>query len=333
MSSIYLPQYKDRIITPPRFRAQIGGRFLRMECFQGIKLGSGRVLEIAGTRHIVNHGFDNLILNQGLDHKGSWATNGINEVCQIGVGTDAELITDTALQTWERNDDGREDISVDTQGSPPYYASNITTFRFDPPGSNKVYSEIGISPFGTGNGNLMSRALIKDGGGSPDTIAVLANEWLDVVYELRLYVDHLTVSNATVSGFDLDILASAVTLEGPLAWTGGVGNDARATYAVSYSGDASLGPVTGSPSSASGTANDAALSRASYSTTTYQRSLSYSYGLNDANYPAAPAGIGAIVFWTSLGLYQVLFDPPIPKTSSDTLVIDVSVSWTRKVIP
>lgn len=332
MTSPYLPQFKDRSLEGFQFGASLAGRFVKMECFKGHLLGNGKVLEIAGTRHIVNYGFDNLIVNNGLDHKGGWTGNGINYTCQIGTGVVPEVITDTALGNRERAHDTLQSSVQFTQGSAPWYGSDLRVFRFNPPGSNKTYSEVGISPDGETVDNLFSRALIKDSSGLPTTIDVLADEWLDVTYELRLYPDHLTVSNASVSGFSLDLLASQVTWSGPIGWGSEVSGEIKARYGSTWSGDAVLGAVTGVPTAGENASNDAGLSTGSYVPGTYSRDMTWSWGLNEGNYVTQP-GIGAVEFRTSGGLYQVKFDPPIPKTVADTLNIDANLTWTRKVIP
>ena len=332
MKSPQIIKFKDRLIAPPTIRPEFGGRFAKMECFKGIELGSGKVLEIAGTRHIVNHGFDNLITDLGMDYKGDGSSNW-NRECQIGTGTVAEVVGDTALGARERAADSINDSWTTTQATAPYYGEQVMVFRFNPPGTNKVYSEVGISPFGIDTDNLNSRALIKDGVGAPDTISVLADEWLDVTYELRLYPDHLTVGNDTVDGYDLDLLAHLVTFSTPNGWGSSVASAAATLFGSTYSGDATLGPITGSPSSSGQDSNNAGGFADTYNDGTFNRNLHFTWGLNEGNYTGASPGIGAVALRTTLGLYQVLFDPPIPKTLNDTLQIDLNVAWARSVIP
>lgn len=312
------------------FHTRLAGKF-QIEAFKGHELPNGEVLEIAGTRRVVAHWFDNIITNGGLDRVGSGG--GFLNYCHIGTGTNTETATDTALQSFERSQSSIQSTSYTAQGSAPYYGSKTRTYRFNPPGSNKNYAEVGISWTST-TGNLFSRARIKDGGGSPTTISVLADEYLDVTYQCRNYPDALTLEEYSVGGYAIDFLASEVTTAN--VWGLDIGDELDwgnplDTQWRAYSSDAAIGAVTGVPTaSAFDDINNG--TEGSYSPGTYYKDMTYNAGLNDGP-SSGNASIGGATFNTEYSKYQAIFDPVIPKTNTQTLAITLRYTWARATIP
>jgi hypothetical protein len=326
----HIMQHRSCLIELP-LRSRVGGRY---KLQKGKNLGyidANSGLWMPGKDVITGEvpWFNNLILNQGLDLMAT--NNNYLTWCHVGTGTTAEVVGNTALQTFLAATQATQSGSATAQGSAPYYGSRTTVKRFDEGDAEGNVSEVGFGIQST-TGNLFTRALVKDGGGSPTIISVQSDEWLDVSYELRLYPDHLTVSETTVDGYALDILASQVT--NVTYWGGPIGEDVGFSSLVAQRGwchpsTAVLGAVTGIPTGSGLDFFDTG-SVGGYSGGSYNRNITYNVGLSDGN---VSGGIGAMQFFSTLGAYQILFDPVIAKDSSKVLDIVLNYAWTRATIP
>jgi hypothetical protein len=309
-------------------RTRLGGGCseLRIEKIPG---KPDQFIEVPGSRVKVA-GMSNLITTNGRELRGTLTTTGAEAECQIGNGTATEAPGDTALGSYDRTNDSIEDVTTGAQSTAPYFGWRRTVYRFDPPGTNDNYAEVGFSPDITGN--LFSRARIKNAG-VPTTIAVDADEWLDVTYELRQYPDHLTITSDTVSGYDVDILACRVNsiFTGIIQPQRGVSSPLGGHPSLESFGPlATLGTVTDSPG---GDTNKYEGTRtiASYVASSYEVDVDYTMSISQSNFTG---GIGCINFGgTVFPNYQVKFDPPIPKTASDQVDIGWTFAWAIATIP
>jgi len=264
----------------------------------------------------------------------------------VGTGTTSESASDTALVTFVAGTANVISSSSTAQASAPYYASWTRTFRFNPgfagsPGNVNI-SEVGISSQIT-TGDLFSRARVKDGASplADTTITVLGDEWLDVAYELRLYPDHIlpggspddgsgtiTISGAgspevfsyavRPSNVNSTTYYSAGNIRGRLATFAGV-------YATAFEATSVLGAVTSAPSGSSDNIPGTA-SYATYSAGTFSRDVTLTIGLTDAN---LTGGVGALLFGTGLGAYQMSFSPAVPKDATKVWTWVCNLAWTR----
>lgn len=286
--------------------------------------------------------FDNLITDQGLNYMG--ATGGWLSSCQVGTGTAAPAVTDTALAAYLAGTNTFVgSSSVGAAGSAPYYAYVRITYRFGTGVAAGNLSEVGIG-LTTTTGNLYSRALILDGGGSPTTITVLADEVLDVTYEHRTYPPTAdVVGNITISGVNYSYVlrASSVTNPNTIAgaedgW-GQPGNETiagfhgsgaeitAAGYQFAYSGG--IGTVVQSPSGLSDAATS--VSSTAYSNNSLVREGKLSWGLSDGNL----GGVKSVRYSFKWCTYQIEFTPAIPKDGTKILELTFQHAWTRAVIP
>lgn len=288
--------------------------------------------------------FHNLITNNGLNKLADNNMANVTTYCHCGTGTVAEANGDTALGTFVAATNTVQSTSSTVQGSAPYYASYTRTFRFAEGVAEGNISEVGFSDQVT-TGDLFSRALVKDGGGSPTTISVLSGEWLDVTYEFRLYPDHIlsgggaddgtgTISISAVS-YDYVIRPSFVTNSSHwvASVTNGLFRTVSSAWANFFGSASTLGAATSEPSSPSGsaaTSEHSSISAATYSTDTYARDVSLTIGLEDGN---ASGGVGAIRFHTGMGSYQMSFDPVVPKDSTKVWTFVQNLAWARATIP
>lgn len=265
--------------------------------------------------------FKNLVTDIGLDNLGH--VTDVLAYIHIGTGNATPANGDTALQSWLR-DSATGDASGGAQASAPYYGYRVVATRFTPSGSSANISEIGVSHANTSAATLFSRALILDGGGSPTTITVLGDEYLDAYYELRIYPPLVDATDTiTISGTDYDTVrrACGVTIGGD--WAAAIGGTAAGNSVAVYSG--TIGAITGQPS---GTLiGSGAPTNAAYSSSSLVRDCTATFGLT------VSGTIAACAILTSLGRYQVSFSPSIVKTTSQILTITFRISWARKTLP
>ncbi|HHW53750.1 MAG TPA: hypothetical protein GXX13_11310 [Acinetobacter towneri] len=162
------------------------------------KCGVGAVLKLivrkADTNEIVRETpeFHNLVLNTGLERMavGTWIDR-----CCVGTGNSTPVASQVALDNFLASTTTTAPGASDTGGiqvtTAPYYWFGRRTWRFAQGAATGNISEVGL---GWGNSNLWNRALIKDANDNPTTITVLADEYLDVVSEVRVYPKESTGS-------------------------------------------------------------------------------------------------------------------------------------------
>jgi len=280
--------------------------------------------------------FDNIITDAGRNLMGG---DGYMDSCQVGSGSTTPTVGDTSLATYVA---GTSDVVASTEAaeaSAPYYGSTTVTYRFAAGDAAGNLSEVGIGT-ATSGGTLFSRALITDGGGSPTSITVLADEFLDVTYPIQLVppTGDITVSDVTDSGpagtvHAITLRASEVTSEdtfGTQGWTvdgtnSSIGEVELAGIFGCRAYNGAIGAITASPSGTSD--NPTSTTTDAYVNNSLERTGTITFGLNDGN---LSGGIQSLAFhFLNAGTWQAEFDPVIPKTNTDTLTIDVSVSWDR----
>lgn len=278
-----------------------------------------------------------------------------NPFAILKVSTDSTepLVTDVSLAGYLTSTGGSS-AAAQVRNLVEGYVSRTYTWAFP------VGAVVGnISKLATGwesgaNSNF-SIALIKDAGGNPTTITMLADEQLRVSWELRHYwptedVTGVLVNEGNKGGtFEYRLRASKVSSEanggpwglGPAdnmgllvssAFNNGIANGDNITFLY---GDCTLGPITGNPTSTggtSGTSNVATTSGSVVSGAGVTATISASTGqLNNAG------GIGGVAFGSSgsadrrgLGTaWQASFTPPIMKTNEDIFEIDLQISCSR----
>lgn len=323
---ILVPRYQDTEIPLP----PIG---VRMEGWISLKKGKGSIItgEIPA--------FKNIITNNGLDGVADNNVGNRTAYCHVGTGTSAEAATDTALGTFVGAEGVATSTSTSAEASSPYYMKYVRTWRFDPGEATGNISEVGFSSQAT-TGGLFSRALVKDGGGSPTTITVLSDEWLDVTYEFRLYPGH-TSADATgsisFSGSSKNYTLRAaqvtdVTKYGAAATQAVLANNGGG-YGYAYGSDGALGAVTSTPT---GTSQDflgtggCSISAATYSNGTYNRNVTLTIGLSEGN---TTGGIKALLFYTKFATYQISFDTVVAKDNTKVMTFVTNLAWARATIP
>lgn len=270
--------------------------------------------------------FPNLILNEGLNGLGKHPPF---NACSVGSGSTPPLATNTALETL---------IGVTTQVTsgvngyldvPPYYGFSRRFYRFQEGQATGNLSEVGVGY--TSANYLFSRALIVDGNGTPTTITVLADEVLDVAYELRLYPPlndnnfNLTIAGVT---YACKMRAAQVSSD---SWA----LNSLLSYGTDYSyvaraHDADIGTVFQAPSGNAGGSNRYDV--LPYANNSLKRAFRNDWDLDAGNFEN---GIKSIFLYSqvgaSLGAWQCSFTPPIPKTNTKKLSLTAEIAWARKV--
>lgn len=292
---------------------------LREECEGYYKI---EAVKADGSRRILADWFPNLILNAGLDRMAS--SGDYLSACQVGSGSTAPIASQTSLAALVASTTTYQADTSANSGSSPFFARRTVTFRFAQGVATGVLAEVGVG--WASSGSLYSRALILDALGTPTTITVLADESLDVTYELRMYA-WAAETSGTIS---LKGVLHNTTLKSANAgeWSLG-GPFGSALYTenrcFAYTGSPSV-DISGSPSGTLITGNASAVA-ASYTPGSYAITINITAGLTQWN---NALGIGAIRPLAGWGRWQIGFSPNIMKTSSDILTLQVRHSWGRK---
>lgn len=292
--------------------------------------------------------FPNLITDIGLDQPG-----GVSPSLQaaISVGTDNTPPTnsDTTLGTrvaTSTSDQGSGyTASVGTPGDPDWYTAYTFIRRFGAGAAAGNLAEIGVTASST-PWNCFSRALILDGGGSPTTLTVLSDEYLDATYRLRWYAGNIlsdVEDTLTITGSgDHDIVLRRSDVDGggnmwrpSFTWNAGQGGLASACQV--YNG--SIGDITARPSGTGDGASSA--TNATYTPGNFYRDYSVVWGLDDGN---VAGGISAVFITAGGGrvapgsggsaaaAYQFSLDPVISKNDTQILTLNFRQSWARRSI-
>lgn len=278
-----------------------------------------------GSRRVLANWFENLILDAGLNRMG---TGTYFDYAQVGTGSTAPANSDTALVARVAGTNAVNAQSVGAASSSPYYGYSRKTFRFTAGSATGNLTEVGIG--WAASGSLFSRALIKDGFGTPTTITVLSDEVLDVTYELRCYapLSDSTPSVVNISGTNYTFVVRSAYATSVEAWAPenqavGHASDSSGNFGqVVYNG--SIGAITSSPSGSS--SNRTSVTNSSYANNSYQRDMTAVWDLNQGN---VAGGITALHFYTTLGAFQMSVSPAIPKDLTKVLTMSFRVSWTR----
>lgn len=296
------------------------GRF-QIEAFKVDQNGD----EVPGSRRIAADWFPNLITDSGLNRMG--AASDYLSYCIVGSGSAAPASTDTALQARVASS-STKNSDINGAVASPRYGWRRIVYRFATGLAAGNLSEVGV---GYSDTAVFSRALILDGNGNPTTITVLADEVLDVTYELRFYVSEADVSfNVVISGTNYACVCRPANLGENIGSQIGyqieINTSDRANGVKAFATNV-LGPVTGQPSSESD-AYTLAFTNNPYVNGTFYRSHVVTANLNAGN---APGGIGSIRVDNNFCDWQINFTPKIPKDATKILTLNVRSAWSRHV--
>lgn len=261
--------------------------------------------------------FNNLILNNGLDLIGS--TDQFVNACQVGTGNTTPAPTQTALTARVAGTTSQLSSTTGAAGSSPYYGYLQRTWQFTPGQATGNISEVGVGPVTTNN--LFSRALILDGGGSPTTITVLSDEYLNVTYELRYYPPASDwTGTVTISGTDYDVVYRACAVTSAGAYSIGRRADISASALNTFFYSGTLGAVT---ATSPGGTNYVPLAQttAAYGAGDHYIDATVTSKVNEAE------TIQCLRLLVGLGAFQLSLDPVIDKTNIQQVTLTSRIAW------
>lgn len=285
--------------------------------------------KLDGSSRVLADWFENLILDNGLN--GIESNGGMLGACFVGSGTAAV----TAVQTQLANL-----VASQTDGAAGLEEGNNTAggfawlrrrWRFGQGVAAGNLSEVGVGSAAT---NLFSRARITDTSGTPTTITVLADEFLDVTYEFRVYWPTTDATGTiNVGGTNTNFVMRAARVQDwdtrYLSSAMGANNNWFGWYALGAG--SVLGDIFGQPSGGGSIGGlDNAGRVGSYTNGSFSRTFRVNAGLSTITQPIATimlqsGGINQTYF-------QVSFDPPIPKSGLNVFNADFTLSWARRSI-
>lgn len=272
--------------------------------------------------------FKNLITDYGLNRLGS--TGGPAAFFRLGSGSSTPLVTQTALDA-QLGSQSTTTGAIGAAAAAPYYGWARCSARFQAGNATGNISEIGLGATAAG-ADLWCRALILDTGGNPTTITKLADEIIDVNYEIRVYAPTGDVAGSILLGgvtYNTVSRASEVTTAGRIVsanfFTAGM-NYGSQQPPMWYPGD--IGNVTQQPSGAGMSAGSIAMD--AYSNNSMERSYQVSLLVTDGN---VAGGIKSVRFWLGsiFGTMQTSFTPAIPKDNTKTMSMRFKIGWARRV--
>jgi len=275
----------------------------------------------------------NLVTNSGMEQLKTNAA-AIRTYCHVGTGSAVPAFTDTTLQAWRNSTNtyaASENIGLVVTPAYYYYARQV--YRFAAGMASGNLTEIGLSSGGASTSALFSRALIRDTSGNPTTVTVLADEVLDVTYEVRVYVDTADVAGSVViGGVTYATTCRRAMLSGGNQYTnrflqGQWFQSDFSNEAGTYVYAGVLGPVTSKPAgeeqmnsyNAGGTVSPGPSG-------SYYVDTTATWELSQGN---VSGGVRSFMPGSQFGAFQVQFDPALPKDASKRLTLTFRWSWER----
>lgn len=265
--------------------------------------------------------FHNTVLDSGLDRMGvaTWIDR-----CCVGTGNSTPAATQVSLDSFLASTTTIQDQSASVSIVKPYYLATKVIWRFGMGVAAGNLSEVGM---GWGDASLWNRALIKDISGNPTTITVLADEYLDVVSEVRFYFDDVAGSVELTDKLG-NIISSHSVVGRPSLLTASY---ATPTYNQIYFGpgyvySGEIGAVTSEPL---GTRVQFLVG----DTVRTARSISATHelGVDFANFEHKSISVSAVLNGgaSSASFYQFGISPPIPKNNKQIIRYKIVFNWGR----
>lgn len=285
---------------------------------------------------------DNVVTNLGVQMLlGGMPSGGpttVNLQCSCGAGNSTPLVTDTQIQSFIASTSNSILYeTVKNSSTPPYYVMHRIKWRFPEGQAQGNVSELCVissATAGTSSSPAFSRSLVRDSSGNPTTITVQSDEYLEVTYELFIYIPQETSGTfyQTIDGslqpFTYVMKTSGINAGGPPGnndgWPGIVTAAIPAIYgygnsAAVYSSTGSLGPITGVPSGTRYNLTSSTTAAGNYPLK--YRDITYTASLDSAN---ATFAFYNLPF--TMGAVQMQISPPITKVNTKTYTITIRVA-------
>lgn len=313
-------------------RPQLAGRFRAWA-----RRPDGRVHPVLGWSR-------NLVLDQGLDLIGTSTT--YLDACQVGTSDVPASAQQTALLAPLAGTANRTAANSAANSAAPWRGYSQITYAFSAGAVVGDIRELGVGPSATPGSPLFARFSPVNALGSGYAARVLADEVLEVEYELSLYAP---VSDAAgtllIDGEPHSYVARAALASTAQHWApyradavAAPGQAVQAVFAaaggaqaVAY--DGALGDITATPAGVS--ANVSYVADTAYIPGSRQRRGRLHWDLAQANFGggirslAYRLAVGSGSGGNSLGAYQVEIAPPAPKTDRLLWYADIGITWGR----
>lgn len=268
--------------------------------------------------------------------------------CVVGTGNAAPLETNTALQSFLVGTTTVQARGWTTNsGVSPRNVKLTKTWRFGAGVAAGNIAEAGVTWVSgslTALSPVLSRALVVDGVGTPTTVTVLSDEFLDVVWEFTCFVPEDVAGgpfNMTIDGV---VTPFTYTVRGVhmnnVCWGNGstgdrlsaipqaeanIGNYSPDSHSC-FTTDAAMVAYTVRPT-VTGANRVTGVVGAAYVAGSKQRSYTFTAGLNEANISIRSLFICNGTSQTvGLGAFQVLLNNPVVKVNTKVFNIVLTVS-------
>ena len=264
---------------------------------------------------------DNIVLDSGLARMsvGKWIDR-----CCVGTGNSIPVATQVALDNFlaSTTTSASKEVSLQTAAT-PYYTKITQKWSFGIGVAAGNISEIGL---GWGDSNLWDRALVKDTNGSPTTVTVLSDEYLDVFSELRFYPQSTTEGTFNLLDKTGAIKSIHNYIGVPYLERTVASDNGKLGFAsvFLYSGDMGT-----SPTSKPGGASDSSALGNTYPTATSVQCVA-TQNLNIANFSHRSLSFSIDGLGINMHtMYKMQIDPPITKTNLQVMTYTIVMSWGR----
>lgn len=294
--------------------------------------------------HEVKHvrDFDNLITNQGLNGYGLSNDRYLLNICHVGTGTSAPSVNDVGMNVPLATTSGVQETKHIAPVAPEWISHRVNRYRFAVGAATGNVTEVGIG----GEYYFWSRALVVDELGNPSPVTVLPNEYLDVIYTLRMYpnLDDIPFSfelgGVTYSGTarPQNIQESHISGSTNIAVNGGIVPNSGIEIFTAYNGG-NLGNINQGPQNYTRSVSNfvSSYSINEYIMGSYQRDFTMTLGLDAANIGGidmvsiCPRGVGNYgTIGSQLALQtQIKFDKTIPKDNTNSIKFVLRAKWNR----
>lgn len=273
------------------------------------------------------------------------------KACVVGEGNTPPVEADTTLVSYKAQTATLQAFSTTFNATvSPRYVSKIYTFRFGEGVAAGNITEVGTVPSsfgGTVNASapLMSRALVKDSGGTPITMTVLADEFLDVVFKMTWYVPEDVTGSVSIAvrgvatPFDwtLRAIGMSASLTRP-AWNTEQIGCCPGAFVGAYDFDpganttSTLQAYTADPATYIATDGNrvTSVSAPAYVPGSKNRTFKFTFGLTQANVAVQSfffKNYSNFGYNPSIGGYQILLSAPLPtKLNTEQLAFYVNMA-------
>ena len=270
--------------------------------------------------------FDNLITNSGLNRIG---TGSALDYCYLSSDNSEPSITDSSVLGFLASATVSSSADAGNSTTGDVYFSLSKTYSFGAGVGTGNISKLGIGWNSGGNG-LWSIQLIKDSEGNPTVISKLDYEILEITYILTTHIDSVDYTGVVnISGIDHDVIVRPSQIS---RWRT---KEPDVLVASPYECFFYTGDITDIDSYPGGTVLGFSRSIArSYIDQSYEYKYIISADIATGNSPLGIKSIRISANNINRISYQAQFDPPIMKTSEQTLKLPpFFITWGRYVSP